>query len=62
MTNHGAILCNMGKPQRKPEPNAVRKYFQSTGIPILGEITAPGTIEGGDMFWLDDKSHQLPSK
>jgi arginine deiminase len=54
ITRKGAILCNMGKKEREPEPQAVSKYLQSIGMPILGEIKAPGKIEGGDIVWFDD--------
>ncbi len=53
-TNAGMILCNMGKEARKKEPTALKKAFEDNGIPILGTIIAPGTIEGGDVAWLDD--------
>lgn len=52
-TDHGMIICNMGKPARSPEPEAERKAFEKNGIEILGTIKAPGTIEGGDVAWLD---------
>ncbi len=53
-TDHGMILCNMGKPARRNEPAAERKAFESKQIKILGEITHPGTIEGGDVAWIDE--------
>jgi len=53
-TDHGMILCNMGKPARKSEPAAERKAFESNKIKILGEITHPGTLEGGDVAWVDE--------
>mgnify|MGYP001247301690 CR=1 FL=1 len=53
-TNAGMILCNMGKEARKNETAALKKAFEANGIPILGTIIAPGTIEGGDVAWLDD--------
>ncbi|NNG10044.1 MAG: hypothetical protein HKM92_07715, partial [Arenibacter sp.] len=52
-TDHGMILCNMGKDARKMEPNAHRAIFEAANIPILGIIQAPGTLEGGDVAWLD---------
>lgn len=52
-TDFGMIICNMGKPGRINEPAAQRKIYEDYGIPILGEIHAPGTIEGGDVAWLD---------
>jgi N-dimethylarginine dimethylaminohydrolase len=53
-TDHGMILCNMGKPARKNEPAAERKAFENNSIKILGEITQPGTLEGGDVAWVDE--------
>ncbi|MBT8209536.1 MAG: hypothetical protein KJP14_03330 [Eudoraea sp.] len=55
-TDHGIILCNMGKPARSPEPEAMHNYFVESGISILGSIKAPGTLEGGDVAWLDTKT------
>jgi len=55
-TDKGMILCTMGKDGRKNEPAAASKIFQAQGIPILGEIKYPGTVEGGDVAWLDQKT------
>jgi len=48
----GAILCRMGKPQRAGEPAALGESYRQLGIPVLGEIQAPGKLEGGDFTWL----------
>lgn len=53
-TDRGIILCNMGKEGRKYEPSAKRKAYEAMGFTILGEITDPGTVEGGDVAWLDE--------
>ncbi len=52
-TDKGMILCNMGKEERKTEPKALKKTLKKLDIPILGEITEPGTIEGGDVAWIN---------
>ena len=52
-TDAGIILCNMGKAARQKEPEMQARLFQKEGIPILGKIEAPGTLEGGDVAWLD---------
>ena len=52
MTDHGAILLRMGKPAREREPDLHKAAYIKAGIPILGEIKAPGTIEGGDCVWV----------
>lgn len=56
ITNGGAILCNMGKPQRSNEPDNMEKYFKSIGVPILGRIEGTGTLEGGDIIWVDERT------
>jgi N-dimethylarginine dimethylaminohydrolase len=53
-TNKGMIICNMGKRARGNEPAAEKQAFEKHGITILGEIKAPGTVEGGDVAWLDE--------
>jgi N-dimethylarginine dimethylaminohydrolase len=53
-TNKGMIICNMGKAARKQEPLAEKRAFEANGIEVLGSITAPGTLEGGDVAWLDE--------
>jgi N-dimethylarginine dimethylaminohydrolase len=53
-TNKGMIICNMGKDGRINEPQAEKNAFEKKGIPILGTIMAPGTVEGGDAAWLDE--------
>ncbi|CAN5175611.1 dimethylarginine dimethylaminohydrolase family protein [soil metagenome] len=55
-TDNGMIICNMGKPARMNEPEAEHKAFLEHGIKILGRIRTPGTVEGGDVAWLDEKT------
>lgn len=55
-TDHGVILCNMGKAARRREPFASREAFEALGVPILGTIHDPGTLEGGDVAWLDTRT------
>ncbi len=55
-TNGGMIICNMGKKARANEPRAEQKAFEAAGVPILGVIRAPGTLEGGDVAWLDENT------
>ena len=56
VTDQGIILCNMGKAARKKEPEAIRKFLSEGKLPILGAIEAPGTLEGGDLAWLDQNT------
>lgn len=52
-TDFGMIICHMGKPERIHEPAAQKDFYERHKIPVLGSITAPGTLEGGDIAWLD---------
>jgi len=52
MCARGAILCRMGKPLRDREPAALADTYRTLGIPIVGAIEPPGTLEGGDLTWL----------
>ncbi|MFX0014424.1 MAG: dimethylarginine dimethylaminohydrolase family protein [Candidatus Hermodarchaeota archaeon] len=56
ITKKGAILLNMGKRGRMNEPYVINKILEKLGIPILGSITGKGTVEGGDLLWLDEKT------
>ena len=55
-TDFGMILCNMGKSDRVNEPRSQKIMFENAGVPILGEIKSPGTVEGGDVAWLDERT------
>ena len=56
VTNSGVILCLMGKKDRLSESVVMENYFQSINVPILGRIETPGTLEGGDVVWLDERT------
>jgi dimethylargininase len=55
-TDRGLILLRPGKPGRRGEPSAVAADLGAGGSPALGTLTAPATAEGGDMFWLDERT------
>jgi dimethylargininase len=52
IANGGAIPLRPGKPNRAGEPAVLEAWTRSHGIPTLGRIESPGTLEGGDTFWL----------
>ena len=56
VSNRGAVLCSMGKTQRRGEPPAAARFFERTGIPIAGRIEGEGRLEGGDVVFLDQKT------
>jgi dimethylargininase len=56
LTNEGAIICRMGKPLRRGEEHCLAQAMLSEGVPILATIHGEGTLEGGDTFWLDERT------
>tara|TARA_B100000609_G_scaffold98882_1_gene78792 strand:- start:13094 stop:13990 length:897 start_codon:yes stop_codon:yes gene_type:complete len=56
ISNSGVVLCSMGKILRKKEPEMISKYFKSLNIPIIGKISTPGKLEGGDIVWIDNRT------
>ena len=56
MTRWGAILLRPGKALRRPEVTLHRALYERLGIPVVGAIRPPGTAEGGDLLWLDERT------
>ena len=52
----GLILCNMGRSSRTPEAEENFKTLADNGYKIAGQIKSPGTLEGGDFIWIDNKN------
>jgi dimethylargininase len=52
VTDRGAISLRPGKANRAAEPGTLEAWTRAAGIPTVGRIEAPGTVEGGDTFWL----------
>lgn len=56
VTEAGVVLFNTGKPQRRGEGPAMRAALEAWDVPVLGEVQAPATAEGGDMLWVDRRT------
>lgn len=56
ITNAGAILCRPGKPLRRGEVDLAEQTYRELGVPIIGRIEEPGTVEGGDCLWIDERT------
>ena len=52
VANGGVIPLRPGKANRAGEPAVLEAWSSARGIPTLGRIEAPGTVEGGDTCWL----------
>jgi dimethylargininase len=56
ITDRGAILLRPGKILRLDEPALHWATYAELGIPVIGAIDSPGTVEGGDTVWLDEQT------
>lgn len=56
MTDAGAVLLRPGKGLRLAEVDLAERTYAELGIPVIGRIEAPGTVEGGDTLWLDERT------
>jgi N-dimethylarginine dimethylaminohydrolase len=55
-TDYGVIAMRPGKANRVCEGSYQREFCEGLGIPMLGNIVAPGTSEAGDILWLDENT------
>ena len=52
----GVIGLRSGKAVRIAEGPALTEELVSLGVPVVGSLTGAATADGGDMFWLDDRT------
>ena len=52
----GAVLLRPGKNGRLGEPDALVADLARAGVPVAARIEAPGTVDGGDTLWLDERT------
>jgi len=52
----GAVLLRPGKDGRTREPEATASVLEAAGVPVVGRIEQPATVEGGDTVWLDEQT------
>ena len=51
----GVVILRPGKAARVDEAALHRRFYEGR-MPIVGQIEVPGTVEGGDCFWLDSST------
>jgi N-dimethylarginine dimethylaminohydrolase len=56
VTAQGGIPLRMRKPAREREPGHAREELERLGVPVLGELPEGAYADGGDRFWLDDRT------
>jgi dimethylargininase len=52
----GAVLLLPGKEGRRGEPAATVAPLEAAGVPVVGRVELPATVEGGDTVWLDERT------
>ena len=50
------MLLHPGKDGRRREPAATLPVLERAGVPVVGRVELPVTVEGGDTVWLDGKT------
>lgn len=55
-TDRGVVLLRPGKPGRRREPEALARDLEDAGLRVLGALEDPACAEGGDLFWLDERT------
>ncbi|WIG61763.1 MAG: NG,NG-dimethylarginine dimethylaminohydrolase 1 [Ktedonobacterales bacterium] len=53
VTDEGAIMLAMGKPQRRGEEAVMARRFAALGVPVLATLEGEARAEGGDLLWVD---------
>jgi dimethylargininase len=56
LSDAGAILLRPGKELRRGEVGTMRADFEAAGVPVAAELSEPALAEGGDAFWLDERT------
>jgi N-dimethylarginine dimethylaminohydrolase len=56
VTPRGLVKPRTGKPQRRKEAEVNGAALEKLGIPIAGEISGEGKVEGGDLVWIDRRT------
>jgi arginine deiminase len=54
VTQAGYLLAEMKSPVRRNETRIVEAVLHKLAVPLLMKTSAPATIEGGDLVFLDD--------
>ena len=56
MTPRGGIPLRMRKPVRAAEPGHAAAELERLGVPVLGTLPEGAYADGGDRFWLDERT------
>jgi N-dimethylarginine dimethylaminohydrolase len=52
----GAIVLRSGKTSREAEAGPARDALTAAGVPVVADLEGEARADGGDLFWLDDRT------
>jgi dimethylargininase len=52
----GAVVLRSAKPVREAEAGPAEEALADAGVPIVGRLDGHAQADGGDLFWLDDRT------
>ena len=56
VTDRGVLPLYPGKPNRVGEERVIERWMNEHGVPTVGRLEGDARAEGGDTFWLDDRT------
>ncbi len=56
VTDRGVLPLAPGKPNRVGEEAVIERWLNGHGVPTVGRIEGAARAEGGDTFWLDERT------
>jgi len=56
VTGAGQIVLRMCKPARVSEPERLATALEEVGVPVAGRLEGGAYADGGDLFWLDERT------
>ncbi len=56
VTGAGQLVLRMRKPARVGEPERLAAALEEMGVPVAGRLDGGAYADGGDMFWLDERT------
>jgi len=55
VTRAGSIIMRMRSKVRAKEPEIAKRALDKLGVPVLMEVSSPGSMEGGDLLYMSDE-------
>ena len=56
VADEGGLLLRPGKEIRRAEVEPLAEDLERAGVPVAGRLEAPALADGGDFYWLDERT------